>query len=241
MKLLLNLILAVLVMGINPAMAAEESADIKQLRAALVSKTADAANLSIKTTPMPGMYEVIVGARVLYMSKDARYVFDGDIFDYQKGVNLTEPTRGLARKAMVDELGEENMVVYKPEGEVKHTLTVFTDIYCPYCVRLHREMDEYMAQGVKVRYIFVPFKGKKSFDTSVSVWCAKDQNKAMDEAKAGDSIESKTCDNPVERHRALATVLGIRGTPAMMFDNGKLNPGYVPVARAIQQMESMGL
>ena len=228
-----------MLLALNPAMAAEESADIKELRKALSLKTAIADKLSIKESPIAGLYEVIIGARVLYMNKDARYVFDGNLFDYEKGVNLTEPTRGMARKAIVDDLGEENMVVYKPEGEVKHTLTVFTDIFCPYCVRLHQEMDQYLAAGVKVRYIFVPFKGKKSFDASVSVWCAEDQLKAMDEAKMSGDVEQKTCDNPVEKHRNLANILGIRGTPAMMFENGKMNPGYVPAQRTIQQMEAM--
>ena len=209
MKSLLKFSTLLLALVIIPvSMVHAEDADIKALRTALQERLPNAADASIKTTPLPGLYEVMAGSQVMYMTKDARYIIDG----------------------------EENMLVYTPKGDVKHTITVFTDIYCPYCQRLHQEMDDYMENGVKVRYIFVPFKGPKSVNTSVSVWCAKDRNKAMDMAKAGETVESKSCENPISKHQALATELGIRGTPAIMLESGKLMPGYVPSAKLIAQM-----
>lgn len=229
-----------MLLALNPAVAGE-SDDIKALRLVLAAKMPMAAEAVIKATPIPGIYEVLAGANIMYTTKDARYVLDGDLLDMVKRENLTENTRGIARTNALTQLGENNMLVYKPEGEVKHTITVFTDIDCPYCRRLHQEMDQYMAAGVKVRYIFVPFKGKQSFDTSVSVWCAKDRNMSMDKAKSGEDIETKTCDNPIDQHKQLATSLGIRGTPAIMLENGTLTPGYVPAAKMIEQMNALGL
>jgi thiol:disulfide interchange protein DsbC len=213
-------------------------AEIKALKEALFKNMPSAQNATIKTTPVPGLYEVIAGGQIMYTTKDARYIFDGDMYDMKTRLNLTEDARGSVRLNLLNTLGEENMLVYTPEGKVKHTITVFTDIYCPYCRKLHDEIDDYMKNGVKVRYIFVPFKGPKSVETSVSVWCAKDKNKAMDMAKSGKTIEKKTCDNPVSRHQALATELGIRGTPAIMLESGKLLPGYVPSTKVIQQMNA---
>ncbi len=240
MKLLAKLLLLPLILGFAVAQAGEAE-DIKQLRAALINHIPQAADASIKPSPIPGIYEVMAGPQILYTSKDARYILDGDLYDMQGRKNLTELTRGGIRKSAVDALGETNMLVYKPKGDVKHTITVFTDIYCPYCRRLHQEMDQYLAKGVKVRYIFLPFKGQKSYDDSVSVWCAKNPNEAMDKAKAGEEIEAKTCDNPIEKHQQLAGELGVRGTPAIMLENGYLNPGYVPVDKLVQQIEMMGL
>ena len=240
MTLFIRVAALIMAFGMVSAQAGEAET-INTIRSALIKDVPFAATAQIRKTPIDGMYEVNGSGHILYVTADGRFVFNGDLIDLQKQVNITEATRSEARKAAVDELGEDNMVVYTPKGEVKHTVTVFTDIFCPYCQRLHQEMDQYMKQGVKVRYVFLPFKGPKSFATSVSVWCAKDQNEAMDMAKAGAEIEKQSCDNPISRHQALATELGIRGTPAILLENGYLNPGYVPVDKLVKQMETMGL
>ena len=232
-----------LMMGVTVAYAEQAdkkviNKDIQELHLALLKKLPQAANSTIKETPVKGVYEVLAGAQIFYMTKDARFVFNGDLIDLESRRNLSDEAKGSVRKEQVDALGEENMVVYKPEGETKHTITVFTDIHCPYCRRLHQEMDEYLASGVKVRYIFLPFKGKKSFDDSVSVWCAKNQNEAMDLAKSGGELESKTCDHPIEKHRELASVLSIRGTPAILYENGLLDPGYLPASKIVKKLEN---
>jgi len=237
MKSLFTSGLIVLATLLAPGMSAyANEADIKQLKSALPLVLPTATDATVKTTPINGLYEVLSGGQIMYMTKDARFIIDGNMYDMQSRANLTENARGIIRLNAINELGEENMLVYKPEGDVKHTITVFTDIYCPYCVRLHSEVDEYLKNGVKVRYIFVPFKGPKSVDASVSVWCAKDPNKALTMAKEGEEIEKKTCDNPVSEHQKLATVLGIRGTPAIMLESGQLMPGYVPAAKLIEQL-----
>lgn len=239
MKRILTSGMMIITLFITPLAALQANeADIKTLKNSLKQRLPQAADATIKVTPLKGIYEVMSGGQIMYMDKDARYILDGDLFDLQSRRNLTEETRGGLRLEALDKLGEDNMLVYQPKGDVKHTITVFTDIYCPYCRRFHDEMDEYMNNGVKVRYIFVPFKGARSIDTSVSVWCAKDRNAAMDKAKSGEDIEKKSCDNPVEQHQSLASALGIRGTPAIMLESGQLMPGYVPASKLIQQINS---
>lgn len=221
-----------------PILAAEAD-DLKALKAALVKQIPQAKNAVIKPTPVAGLYEVSDGGQIMYMTKDTRYILQGDLFDLQTRKNLTEDTRGNARTTALNELGENNMLVYKPKGETKHTITVFTDIYCPYCRKLHNEMDEYLKAGIKVRYVFLPFKGEKSFNDSVSVWCAKDRNKALDQAKNGESIETRTCANPIERHQELGMKLGVHGTPAIVLENGEMMPGYVPAQKLAAQLNAM--
>jgi len=235
--LVLLTLISALVLGPASSVYAND-ADIKELKVALVQRLPKAENATIKATPVEGLYEVLAGNQIMYMTKDARYIFDGDLYDMQTRNNITEDARGVIRLGALNNLGEKNMLVYTPKGEVKHTITVFTDIYCPYCRKLHDEVGDYLENGVKVRYIFVPFKGAKSVQTSVSVWCADDKNKAMDLAKSGQTVEDRTCDNPVSQHQALATELGIRGTPAIMLGSGKLLPGYVPSNKVILQLDS---
>lgn len=241
MKLLLKLSLIMFMLAGNTAMAADSSdADIKQLRAALAKIIPQSSEAVIKPTPVKGLYQVLIGAQVAYMTKDARYLIDGDMMDMENKVNLTEAARGSIRQKALSELGEENMLVYSPKGETRQTITVFTDIYCPYCRKLHNEMAQYMENGIKVRYIFLPFKGKKSYDASVSVWCAKDRNEALDDAKAGEDVEAKTCDHPIDKHKAMATTLSIRGTPAIMYEDGQLTPGYIPAGKLIEKLKAEG-
>lgn len=213
-------------------------ADIKQLKEKLSKRLPVGTKPIVNSTPIAGFYEVILGGQIMYMTKDVHYILEGDLIDMESRQNLTDNARGGIRLKALNELGEDNMLVYTPKGEVKHTITVFTDIYCPYCRKLHNEMGDYMDKGVKVRYIFVPFKGQKSVQTSVSVWCADDKNKAMDLAKNGENVEKKTCDNPVSKHQALASELNIRGTPAIMLESGQLLPGYVPSDKLLQQLNS---
>ncbi len=234
--MLLTLVSTLVLGPISVAFA--DSADVSALRKALSKTMPAAADAKIKETPIKGLYEVMAGGQIMYMTQDARYVLDGDMYDMTSRKNITEDSRGAIRLAALEKLGEKNMLVYMPKGEVKHTITVFTDIYCPYCRKLHDEMGDYMNNGVKVRYIFVPFKGPKSVQASISVWCADDRTAAMDLAKSGKDIEQKTCGNPISKHQALASELGIRGTPAIMLESGKMLPGYVPSGKVIQQLNS---
>lgn len=238
MKLILKTcLLSVLVL--SGVACAGETDDLKALKEALVKQLPAAQNATIKTTPVDGLYEVSDGGQVMYMTKDTRYIINGDLFDLQTHKNITENARSAQRNQQLDNLGEDNMLVYTPKGETKHTITVFTDIYCPYCRKLHSEMDNYLAAGIKVRYVFLPFKGEKSFNDSVSVWCAKDRNKAMDMAKAGKTIEAKTCPNPIAQQQALGMKLGINGTPAIILEDGELLPGYVPAQQLAAKLDSM--
>jgi thiol:disulfide interchange protein DsbC len=222
-------------------MAAEndiESGGIASLKKTLAMKLPGIDVTQIKEAPIKGIYEVVVGSQVVYTDEDARYVIEGDLIDLKTKRNFTEESRAVIRMAKIDELGEENMLVYTPE-KVKHTVTIVTDINCPYCRRLHAEMDEYMKNGIKVRYIFMPLKGKADYETTVSVWCSDDKNIALDLAKSGSTIEKVTCDNPIKRHLNVSRQIGVRGTPAIILENGRMLPGYVPVKKLVLQLNTL--
>ncbi|MEW7979926.1 MAG: DsbC family protein [gamma proteobacterium symbiont of Phacoides pectinatus] len=194
----------------------------------------------VEPSPVPGLYEVTVGPRVFYVSADGRYVIQGDVIDLVQMRNLTQPKVNQAKLRAVEALGEENMLSYGP-GDARHTITVFTDIDCGYCRKLHREMADYNAAGIRVRYLFYPRAGveSKSYRKAVSVWCAPDQHQAMDQAKGGEKIEERTCDNPVDRHMRLGEQVGVSGTPALVLADGEVLPGYLPAARLIEVLQEL--
>jgi len=142
--------------------------------------------------------------------------------------------------AAIDKLGEDSMIIFSPKnGKVKHTITVFTDIDCGYCRKLHSAIDEYNELGIRVRYLAYPRAGigSASYDKAVAVWCAKDRKKAMTQAKNNQSVNSGKCANPVAEHFEMGSKIGVRGTPALVLESGQLVPGYVPPQRLAAILE----
>lgn len=221
-------------------LAASVSADggVKQVKAAIAKRLPNVEIDSVKKSPVDGLYEVISGSQVVYMTKDAVFMIDGDMVDLKTKRNHTEEAKGQRRLSKLDALGEGKMLVYTPE-KTNHTVTIVTDIDCPYCRRLHDEMGRYLDYGVKVRYVFMPLKGRGDMDKTVSVWCSDDRNTSLDIVKAGGEIDSKQCDNPIRQHLKLARNIGVRGTPAIILENGTMLPGYVPIEKLIHELRKI--
>lgn len=231
----LSLLLLITSFLITSFSVSAEEAGTEQLKQALAKSMPNVKPDKISATPIAGLFEVIVGSQVVYMSADARYMIEGDLFDLVTKQNVSEEAKSVIRLAAIEELGAGNMLVYRPE-KVKNTITVVTDIDCPYCRRLHSEIPDYLENDVEVRYIFMPLKGSSDMKKTVSVWCAEDQQLALDIAKSGGEVEEKTCKNPIRDHLKLARALGVRGTPAIIMEDGQMLPGYVPVDKLVAEI-----
>lgn len=192
----------------------------------------------VKQAPVPGLWEVAFGPHVFYISEDGKYLLRGDIMDVDSRENLTRPARNKARLDAVESLGEKNMIVFRPK-EARHTVTVFTDVDCGYCAKLHSEIQSYMDRGIAVRYVAFPRAGigSESYNKMVSVWCADDPHAAMTKAKAREPIAEKSCPNPVAEQYEMGQLVGVRGTPTIVLDNGDVVPGYLPAPRLWDALE----
>ena len=199
-------------------------------RAELASKIPGARAEELRPSPIPGLYEMMRGTDIAYVTADGKYVLDGDLYELKSNDNLTETRRRDIRLRMLNGVPESEMIVFSPR-DPKHTITVFTDIDCSYCRKLHSEIAEYNRLGLRVRYLFYPRSGPhtESWDKAVEVWCSPKRNEALTRAKRGEKLHVKACAKaPVERHYELAQSFAIRGTPAIILENGELLPGYVP-------------
>ena len=111
----------------------------------------------ISDSPVKGLYQISLGGNVAYITTDGHYLFRGDIYDADTSANITEETRSHARVAMLASVDPKSMIVFKPKnGQVKHVVTVFTDVDCGYCRQFHREIDKVTALGIEVHYLFFP-------------------------------------------------------------------------------------
>ena len=176
--------------------------------------------------------------RLVYLTADGRFLVQGKLVDLETRTEITEERLSELKLAALSEVSEEQMVIYGPQ-DAKHTVTVFTDIDCGFCRKLHSEMNQYGDNGIRIRYLFYPRAGvgSESYDKAVSVWCADDRHSAMDQAKAGASIDKKVCPNPVADHHALGQAMRIQGTPALLLDDGEMLPGYVPAKKLRQALD----
>jgi thiol:disulfide interchange protein DsbC len=189
----------------------------------------------IAESGVSGLYEISVGTNLAYVSADGRYLLRGELIDIKEGFNLTkERQRGL-RRAILEGLDERQMVVFSGDNP-QHTVTVFTDVDCGYCAKLHRELADYYAQGIRIRYLAYPRAGPESGSARkmVSVWCAANPHEAMTRAKAGREVEQADCENPVANQYALGAQFGLRGTPTIVLETGDVIGGYAPAKDLLQ-------
>lgn len=186
---------------------------------------------SVEPTTIKGIYQARVdNNELIYITEDGRYVLTGNIIDTRNKVNLTEKTIESFRADSVKALAKAQYIAYTPKGGAKYHINVFTDIDCYYCQKLHKEMDNYLEKGIEVRYFFFPRAGVQSPSAQklVNVWCAKDQQKAMNRAKSGKSNPIKQCKTPMAEHMKLAQGLGVNGTPLIYTQYGSRIGGYAP-------------
>lgn len=192
----------------------------------------------IRPTPLPGIFEMRRGADILYVSQDGKYVFLGDLYQVAGRQNLTEVRRSELRRELIDRVPESRMVVFSPPNP-KYTVTVFTDVDCPYCRTLHSKIDEYNKLGVKVRYLFFPRTGPntESWFKAEQVWCSTDRRAALTQAKLGKPLDAKVCANtPVAQDYELGKQIGLEGTPGIVLSDGTMIGGYMPPDKLLEQL-----
>lgn len=195
---------------------------------------------SVRPSPAPGIVEVqVINGPLLYATEDGGYFFlNGDLHQVSVSgaVNLTEERRSLARKEQLAAVSLEDMVVFSPKGEIRDYVSVFTDVTCFYCQKLHREVDQLNAKGVEVRYLAFPRGGINSDGAKklATAWCADDQQTTLTELKAGMDLPVNDCaDSPIAAQYQLGQEMGVSGTPAIITSSGMMIPGYRPAADLI--------
>ena len=196
----------------------------------------------LKPSPIPGIYQFVQGADVSYLTADGKYYLDGSLYDMATRANLTEAIRSQARLAMINAVPESQMVIFSPKNPL-YTITVFTDVDCQYCRKLHSEIAEINKLGVRVRYMFYPRTGPntESWRKAEVVWCSADRNEALTRAKAGAELDmNKACGpTPVAREYQLGQSLGVRGTPAIVTEGGDFIEGYMPPRELLQAIKRL--
>jgi len=196
----------------------------------------------VGAAPLPGFREVIAGGQLLYISDDGRYLMQGAVLDLQQQEDLMQNSAALAQHSskLIATIPHSEKIVFAPPN-AKYTVTVFTDIECGYCRKLHEEIAEINRQGIAVEYLAFPRMGLGSQDHKdmISVWCAPDRKRALTDAKAGKSIASRDCKNPVTMEFDVGQRVGVSGTPAIFSAEGVQLGGYLPPAALRAKLDEL--
>lgn len=194
----------------------------------------------IHETPIEGLKELVTNRGVIYTSLDGQFLVRGAIIDLDNRTNLTElKTKSLRNNQL--QTVEDSMIVYKAPDE-KHKITIFTDITCGYCRKLHNELDDLLSAGVTVRYLAFPRNGLQSsgYTALINVWCANDSQTALTRAKAGENIVSAmNCGAPLVEHYNLGKSFGFNATPAIILEDGTVIPGYQSAPELINALKAI--
>ena len=212
------------------AAAADVDPNLDEVRAKVSSMFETIDPEHVTASPVDGWYTVQKGSIIAYISADGRYLLQGDLIDLDRQVNLSEESRNDLRRELVSALDDEDSILFSP-AKPEYSVTVFTDVDCTYCRKLHSQIDEYLAEGIAIRYVLYPRNGpaSRAWTTSEDVWCAPDRNRALTAAKLDREFETSKCDTSMlTRHYTLGRNIGLTGTPAIVLEDGTLIGGYLP-------------
>jgi thiol:disulfide interchange protein DsbC len=185
---------------------------------------------NITPSASPELLQIQRGSDFGYVTKDGRYFIHGDMVDLATKEEVTENLRNVARLAVLKPFGPDEVIEFAPK-DPKFMVTVFTDVDCGYCRRLHSQIGEYEASGIGIRYMFYPRSGPntESFTKAEQVWCSADRKAALTMAKQGGPLMGNAnCPNPIQKQYDAGEALGINATPMLVLPDGEIVRGYLP-------------
>ena len=228
----------VALLGLLAAAAHGDEADIRK---ALQGKFRETPLESVSKTPFNGIYEVVVGGRILYTDEKATFIFIGNLLDLRGGAerDLTEErTSQIASQALKQSV---DLAIKRVRGNGKRVLYTFEDPNCGWCKKFHGELAK--VNNVTIYTFLWPILSPDSVEKAKMVWCARDRVKAWDDVMIRGSVQmqdaGKGCDTPIEKNLQLAKRFGARGTPAVYIADGRQIGGYVTADKLEEALGSV--
>ena len=213
-----------------------DSAVVKALQANLKASGIEENILSAVPTDMKDIYWVTAsGLPSFFTDKSGKHIIQGQIIAVgaEAPVDISGALVAKTAQEALKAVDKKDMIIYPAKGETKSVVYCFTDADCPYCTKLHEEIDDINARGIEVRYLAWP-RSEGSIPKMEAIWCSEDRNAAMDQAKMGANVQAPSCNSPVKSQIELGMALGVRGTPAIFTESGQQIGGYLPAAQLAQ-------
>lgn len=213
-----------------------------QIRERLSQAAPQSKIVSVSASPIAGVYAVELDGGMVYASADGQYLIQGDMLQI-KGkeiVNITDQANAKRRVALLNAIDKRDEIIFPAKGKAKAVITVFTDVDCGYCRKLHEEVPAMNAKGIEVRYLAYPRDLPRvgaSAGTGArmtEIWCNANRAQALTLAKQGRPVPAgkADCKAPIGAQFALGRQMGVTGTPAIFNVKGEQLGGYITADRA---------
>jgi thiol:disulfide interchange protein DsbC len=224
-----QLLLLVLLSIFLPIVTFGDDIGLQEIRKIVTNMSSDIKADQVLKSPVEGWYTIKRGAYIAYISEDGRHLIQGDMYNLETQINLSEGIRNDSRREAVSAYPLDSMIIFASDKK-SHAVTIFTDVDCTFCRRLHSQIDDYLDAGIEVRYLLYPRNGPQSESWVIAeqIWCSNDRNKALTLAKIDQKFDSRDCDSSsISENYMLGQVVGLQGTPAIVLEDGTMVNGYV--------------
>jgi thiol:disulfide interchange protein DsbC len=217
-------------------------ADEAQIRRVLENKLGGGKIEGVQPAPVPGLWEVRLrtpeGMRVIYTDAAGAYIIQGSIYEVRTDRDLTEE-RLRKLNAIKFETLPLDQAVKVQRGDGRRVLVMFSDPYCPYCVRFEKTLQQ--INDITVYVFMYPVIRPENADHSKAVWCSPDRAKAWLELAIHHKRPnaSAACDSPVERNLELGRSLGVNSTPTLILANGERLSGGLSAADLTEMLDQV--
>ena len=212
----------------NACNAAEISEEAKQNIRAMFGENAE-----VQIRPFEGqLLEITIGPKTLFASLDGQYLFGGPVLETKTRINLVEQKDKQYRLRRLSQLAPDMYLSFPATTDEKYAVTVFTDIDCTYCRRLHTAMPTYNELGITVNYVMLPRAGlnSSSYNKAASVFCSSNPAENMTLAMKGEFDQENSCEHTITNQLQLAMEFGVNSTPTIVFPDGNIKAGFLPPA-----------
>ena len=211
----------------------------QQIRSDLQKKVGSSTKIkSVSPSPIPGIYEVLVGNEIFYTDANSKYLIQGEIIEIATGKNITEQKQADLNRIKWSELNTSNALKVV-RGNGSRQLAVFSDPNCGYCKRLDKSLQQ--LDNVTIYTYLIPILSPDSAQKSKQIWCSADPQKTyIDWMINGIAPSGKSdCPTPLDKNMAFAKTYGITGTPTLFFTDGSRFPGAVQIADIEKKFSSL--
>jgi thiol:disulfide interchange protein DsbC len=242
MRIILLSVAVALNVGASSWAADAPATKSEDIRVQLAKKLPGTKPEDIRPSPIAGIYELVIGSNTLYITADGKYAINGDLYEMTTKSNLSETRRAENRVRLLASIKDSDAIVFGPATAPKHTITVFMDVDCGYCRKLHSEIAELNKLGIRVRYTAYPRSGPgtSSWAKMEAVWCSKDRRDALTRSQLDEDIGVAKCGvTPVSSQFKLGEDVGVNGTPAIFTEAGDYIGGYLPPQKLAAYLDEL--
>jgi thiol:disulfide interchange protein DsbC len=183
-----------------------------------------------KTSYLGGLYEVQFDDRIVYTDAKVSHLLVGSIYDVNGKTNLTEQRMRKLNRVAWENLPLE-LAIKKVKGNGERKLVIFSDADCPFCHKLEEEMQG-LDNVTTYTFLFpIDQLHPQAALKSRQIWCSADRTKAWDDYFTSGKLPDNKgdCGDPVAKTQALGNSLKINATPTLVFADGTMIPGALPL------------